>query len=117
VATPIEVVKRQGDRQREHSELAALASEWGAEIVVVGVPYTLDGSLGPAAKKYLREATALGETLDIEVVPYDERLTTVSAERSLMEQEMKAVARRRVVDKVAAAVMLQSWLDAGMPRV
>ena len=116
VATPIEVVKRQGDRQREHRELAALASEWEAEIVVVGVPYNMDGSLGPAAKKYLREATALGETLGLEVVAYDERLTTVSAERVLMQQEMKADARRRVVDKVAAAVMLQSWLDAGMPR-
>ena len=117
VATPIEVVKRQGDRQREHRELAALAREWEAEIVVVGVPYSMDGSVGPMAKKYLREATALGEALDLEVVAYDERLTTVCAERFLMQQEMKADARRRVVDMVAAAVMLQSWLDAGMPRV
>ena len=117
VATPLEVVQRQGDRQREHRELAALASEWEAEIMVVGVPYSLDGSLGPAAKKYLREATALGETLDIEVVAHDERLTTVSAERLLKDQELKDDTRRSVVDKVAAAVMLQSWLDAGMPRV
>ncbi len=117
MAMPIEVVKRQGDRRREHRELADLASEWEAEIVVVGVPYNMDGSLGDAAKKYLREASALGEALGLEVVPYDERLTTVSADRFLMQQEMNAEARRRVVDKVAAAVMLQSWLDAGMPRV
>lgn len=116
MAMPIEVVERQGDRRREHRELADLASEWEAEIVVVGVPYNMDGSLGEAAKKYLREAAALGEALGLEVVPYDERLTTVSADRFLMQQEMKAEARRRVVDKVAAAVMLQSWLDAGMPR-
>ena len=116
LATPIEVVKRQGDRRREHRELAGLASEWEAEVVVVGVPYNMDGSLGESAKKCLREAVALGEALGLEVVPYDERLTTVTAERCLMHQEMKAEARRRVVDKVAAAVLLQSWLDAGMPR-
>lgn len=116
LATPIEVLERQGDRGREHLALADLATEWEAEIVVVGVPYNMDGSLGPAAKKHLREAKALGEALGLEVVAYDERLTTVSAERFLMQQEMKADARRRVVDKVAAAVMLQSWLDAGMPR-
>lgn len=116
LATPIEVLERQGDRRREHRELADLATEWEAEIVVVGVPYNMDGSLGPAARKHLREAKALGEALGLEVVAYDERLTTVSAERFLMQQEMKADARRRVVDKVAAAVMLQSWLDAGMPR-
>ena len=116
LATPIEVVARQGDRRLEHRELADLAGEWEAEIVVVGVPYNMDGSLGSVAKKHLREAKALGEALGLEVVAYDERLTTVSAERFLMQQEMKADARRRVVDKVAAAVMLQSWLDAGMPR-
>jgi len=116
MAMPIEVVERQGDRRREHRELADLAREWEAEILVVGVPYNMDGSLGEAAKKCLREAAALGEALDLEVVPCDERLTTVSADRFLMQQEMKAEARRRVVDKVAAAVMLQSWLDGGMPR-
>jgi putative Holliday junction resolvase len=116
IATPIEVVKRSGDRGREHREIAALVEEWEAEIVVVGLPYNMDGSIGPMAKKCLSETKALGDTLDVPVVPYDERLTTVSAERSLMEQQMKADARRRVVDKVAAAVMLQAWLDGGMPH-
>lgn len=116
LAMPIEVLRRCGDRGREHREIAGLVVEWEAEIVVVGLPYNMDGSAGPQAKKYLAEAKALGDTLDVPVVPYDERLTTVTAERSLMEQQMKADARRRVVDKVAAAVMLQAWLDGGMPR-
>jgi putative Holliday junction resolvase len=115
LAMPIEVLKRSGDRAREHREIADLVVEWEAEIVVVGLPYNMDGSVGPQAKKYLAETKVLGDTLDVPVVPYDERLTTVTAERSLMEQQMKADARRRVVDKVAAAVMLQSWLDGGMP--
>ena len=116
MATPIEVLHRLGDRRREHEAVAALVQEWEVEIVVVGLPYNMDGSVGPMAKKCLAEAKVLGDTLDVPVVPYDERLTTVSAERSLMQQEMKADARRRVVDKVAAAVMLQAWLDGGMPR-
>ncbi len=116
LAMPIEVLKRSGDRGREHREIAALVEEWEAEIVVVGLPYNMDGSVGPQAQKYLAETKVLGDTLDVPVVPYDERLTTVTAERSLMEQQMKADARRRVVDKVAAAVMLQAWLDGGMPR-
>ncbi len=116
LATPIEVVARLGDRPREHRIIVELVEEWEAEIVVVGLPYSLDGSLGPMAQKCLAEIKVLGDTLDVPVVPYDERLTTVTAERSLMEQNMNAEERRRVIDKVAAAVMLQAWLDAGMPR-
>lgn len=116
LATPIEVVARLGDRPREHRIVAALVEEWEAEIVVVGLPYSLDGTLGPMARKCLAEIKVLGDTLDVPVVPYDERLTTVTAERSLMEQNMNAEERRKVVDKVAAAVMLQAWLDAGMPN-
>ncbi len=116
VATPIEVLRRRGHRSLEHREIAALVQEWEVEIVVVGLPYSLDGSIGPMAKKCLAETRALDDTLEVPVVPYDERLTTVTAERTLMQQQMKADARRRVVDKVAAAVMLQAWLDAGMPR-
>jgi len=112
VATPIDTVHRSGDRPREHREIADLVHEWEAEIVVVGLPYNMDGSVGPMAKKCEAEAKALGDTLDVPVVLYDERLTTVSAERSLMEQNMNAEARRKVVDQLAAAVMLQAWLDS-----
>jgi putative Holliday junction resolvase len=116
VATPIEVLQRVGDRTTEHRAVADLVDEWEAEIVVVGLPYSLDGSVGPAARQCLAEIEELGDRLPVPVVPYDERLTTVTAERSLMEQNMNAVERRQVVDKVAAAVMLQAWLDSGMPR-
>lgn len=116
LAMPIEVVARRGDRQREHQAIADLVEEWEAEIVVVGLPYNMDGSVGPMARKYGSEAKALGDTLSVPVVLYDERLTTVSAERALMDQNMNTQERRQVVDKVAASVMLQSWLDAGMPQ-
>ncbi len=116
LATPIEVLRRSGDRGRDHRRIAELVAEWEAEIVVVGLPLSLDGSVGPAARAALDEIADLGDTLDVPVVPYDERLTTVTAERHLREQDMTTPERRRVVDKVAAAVMLQAWLDSGMPR-
>ena len=116
VATPLEVLERSGSRRTDHARVAALIEEWEADAIVVGVPYSLDGSVGPSARTCLTEIGQLGDTLDVPVVPYDERLTTVTAERSLMEQQLNAKERRRVVDMVAASVILQSWIDAGMPR-
>jgi putative Holliday junction resolvase len=117
VALPIEVVNRVGNRQAEQQLIADLVAEWEAEVVVVGMPYQLDGTVGAQAKRYAAEARALGDTLSVPVVLYDERLTTVTAERTLMEQNVKGQQRRVIVDKVAASVMLQAWLDAGMPNV
>lgn len=112
LATPYEVVQRSGDRGRDHRRLAALADEAGAEAVVVGLPLSLDGTVGPAAQRVLDEVDEIATAIDLPVETWDERLSTVTAERSLMAQDLKAPARRRVVDKVAAAVILQSWLDA-----
>ena len=112
LATPYEVVQRCGDRGRDHRRLAALAEEAGAEAVVVGLPLSLDGTVGPAAQRVLDEVEQIAAAIDLPVETWDERLSTVTAERSLMAQDLKAPARRRVVDKVAAAVILQSWLDA-----
>ena len=111
VASPYEVVERSGDRQRDHRRLAALVDEAEAEIVVVGVPYSMDGTVGPAARRALAEIRALGRALCVPVETYDERLSTVTAHRSLREMNVDAATRRRVVDKIAAAVILQSWLD------
>ncbi len=115
LAMPIEVLDRLGDRTREHRAIAELVEEWDVEIVVVGLPYNMDGTAGSQARRYAAEAKAWGDTLDVPVVLYDERLTTVTAERSLMEQNVNAQHRRHIIDKVAASVMLQSWLDAGQP--
>jgi putative holliday junction resolvase len=116
VATPIEVLARSGDVARDHRAIAALVEEWEATLVVVGLPLGLKGDVGTAARQVLTEIEALRATLQVPVETYDERLTTVTADRSLMEQGLRAEARRRVVDKVAAAVLLQGWLDAAGDR-
>lgn len=115
LATPYEVVARSGNRRRDHARIAELVAETEATIVVVGLPLSLDGSVGKAAKAARAEMAELAGTLSVEVTAYDERLTTVTADRQLIDQQLGARARRQVVDKVAASVMLQAWLDAGSP--
>ncbi len=111
LATPYETVTRSGDRARDHRKIAELVAEAEAEMLVVGLPLRLDGSHGPAAEGVLAEIEELAATVGVPVETYDERLTTVSADRSLREMKMKGAARRRVVDQLAAAVILQGWLD------
>ncbi len=111
VATPLTTVHRSGDRPREHREIRELVEEWEVDQLVVGLPLSLDGSIGPAAAAAMSEVDELRDTISAPIEPYDERLTTVTADRVLREQQLDARARRRVVDMVAAAVMLQSWLD------
>lgn len=112
VATPYEVV----ERGRHLARIRELLEETGATAIVVGLPYSLDGSKGPAARTIEAEVEALRSRLDVPIELWDERFSTVTAHQSLMDQKMKGDARRRVVDKVAAAVLLQSWLDAQQPE-
>lgn len=111
LAVPLDVVQRSSDRARDHRRLAELVAEAEAEVVVVGVPYSMDGSIGPAAKRALAEVRTLRRALEVPVQTYDERLSTVTAHRSLREMDVDAATRRKVVDKIAAAVILQAWLD------
>ena len=111
VATAREVLQRSGDPAKDHLRIAEIVEEVEAEFVVVGLPLSLDGEMGPAAKAVTAEVEALAAAVKVPVETQDERLSTVSAERSLSNLALKAPARRQVVDMVAAAVILQSWLD------
>jgi putative Holliday junction resolvase len=84
-------------------------------VVVVGMPLSLDGTAGPAARQVAREAAELACHLPVPVETYDERLTTAQAHRLLAEQGLDERARRKVIDQTAAAVILQSWLDQHRP--
>ena len=112
IASPLTVLERTGSVEQDHRRITALVAEEEAVRVVVGLPLSMDGSVGRAAQSALDEAAALAAVVGVPVETFDERLTTVSANRSLLEARMRREARRRLVDKVAAAVMLQSWLDA-----
>ncbi len=116
LAVPSTTVERTGDDGADRARVVEAVHELGAERVVVGLPRSLDGSEGPAAAWARAESAALAELLDVPVELYDERLTTVTAQRSLVAAGVKGRDRRRVVDQVAATVLLQSWLDGGRGR-
>lgn len=111
VASPHSVVQRTGNRATDHRAIAAVVVEYDADLVVVGLPRSMDGGLGPAAQAALVEVDELAAVVRVPVETVDERLTTVSAERALRASNVKGEARRRVIDKVAAAILLQAWLD------
>ena len=111
LATPYEVVARTGSRDEDHRRIKAIVEEVEAEILVVGLPLSLDGTEGKAAQGARQEAEAIWQTVSVPIELHDERLTTVEAERILKEQGLDAAERRNVVDKVAAAILLQAWME------
>jgi putative Holliday junction resolvase len=110
VATPVEVMDVGGVEDAAGAVLAR-ARELGAEGIVVGMPVTLRGEVGPAAERvaqFVEELRAAGE---LPVTVYDERLSTAEAERAMLEAGASRRARRESLDKVAAALILQAYLD------
>ncbi len=111
VASGVTVIQRSGDRLRDHGRLAQLVAEYDATGVVVGLPLSLTGERGPAAQAALDELDELASALGVPVTTHDERFTTIRANQALAAAGAGSRARRPVVDQVAAAVLLQSWLD------
>lgn len=111
LATPVETVRR--DRSGKHlRRLAALAAEFEAVEVVVGLPRTLADRTGPSAIDAIELAEKLAERIAPTPVRLaDERLTTVAAQRSLRAAGVRAREQRAVIDQAAAVAILQSWLD------
>jgi putative holliday junction resolvase len=111
LATPVETVRR--DRSAKHvRRLAELAAELGAVEVVVGLPRTLADRTGPSATDAIDLAGKLAQRIAPTPVRLaDERLTTVSAQRSLRAAGVRAREQRAVIDQAAAVAILQSWLD------
>ena len=113
VATPIDTIMRaRNDRAADHRAVANLVDEWEVGVVVVGLPLSLDGTHGPAANAVTGEVDELRGRLSVPVETVDERFTTVTADRHLREQGVRGKSRTAVIDRAAAAVLLQSWLDA-----
>lgn len=115
LASPYDVLERSRDRPRLVRDIARVVADEEVEVVVVGLPLSLDGGEGPAAQAARAEAEALAAAVAVPVVLHDERYTTVTAHRLLAEAGLDERARRRVVDRAAAAVLLQAWLDGGCP--
>lgn len=112
LALPVAVIERHNDRPRLHREIAETVRDHEAGRVVVGLPIDLQGDVGPAARSVLAEVEELRSAVGVPVEVLDERLTTRIADRALQERgDLDARARRKLVDMMAATVILQDWLD------
>ena len=92
-----------------------LAAQHGVEVIVVGLPLTLQGEQGPRAKRAIAFCEALRRHLTIPVHLIDERLTTVQGERALLETDTSRRKRKQVIDLVAAQLILQHYLETIRP--
>jgi putative holliday junction resolvase len=115
MAFPRPMIERTGDPAADRRAVAAVVAESEAVVLVVGLPLSLDGRHGPAARAATAEAAELASVLGdtgVRVETFDERLTTVSAEAALSGAGRRSRERRQSVDSAAATVLLQAWLDA-----
>ncbi|MDR1915730.1 MAG: Holliday junction resolvase RuvX [Synergistaceae bacterium] len=98
-------------------ELSGLLEEYGAEKILIGMPVRTDGTEGPEADKMKKIIASLRERFSgFEIIPWDERFTTTIATQALLEADVSRAGRKRYVDKIAAALLLQSYLDSGKTK-
>lgn len=111
VAEPFTTIKVLS-KDKTIAEIIKIIKENNIEVILVGVPYNMDGSSGAAALSALDFIERLKIETGLVVRPWDERLSTVAAERALLEADMTRAKRRTKIDKVAAALILQGYLDS-----
>jgi putative holliday junction resolvase len=111
VASALALVLRGRSHLDDHARLGELVTDTGANLVVVGLPLSLSGAAGPAARAVQDEVAELRRALPVPVELSDERYSTVVATQVLSAQGRRGRDRRQLVDKVAAATILQTWLD------
>jgi putative holliday junction resolvase len=109
-AQPLEVIDRR--RTDAVARIAALCTEYEVQRVIYGRPLRLDGSAGAAVEMVDKFIAELAPRLSVPQEPWDERLSTAQAERAMLEGGARREQRRERVDKIAAALILQSYLDA-----
>lgn len=111
MAQPLTVIEKSRNDTDIH-RIEKLVDEYGVDEVVVGLPVSLSGEIGPQAQAVLEYVEKIKAIIKVPVKTWDERLTTTAAERSLLESEVRRGRRKEIVDKVAAAIMLQGYLDS-----
>lgn len=114
-AQGVEVIRRKSP-EHDWDRLRQLVNEYAVEEIVVGLPKNMNGTIGPRGEICIEFAEILRDKLQMTVGLWDERLTTVSAQRTLIEADVSRKKRKLVVDKMAAALILQGFLDSKTKR-
>lgn len=112
-AQGVEIIRRKSESKQRQTlaRIVELAEQYQAEKIVLGFPKNMNNTLGERAQKSLEFAEALKRRTGLDVVMWDERLTTVEANRTLMEEGIRRENRREHVDELAAIFILQGYLD------
>ena len=110
LAIPIDVIERTGE-EVDLKAMLALINEWGIDRVVVGLPLSMDGSIGKQAEEVVAFSKALSQRISVPVDTWDERLSTVASERLMRDTGMKSGKRKAHRDAMAAAIILQGYLE------
>jgi putative Holliday junction resolvase len=112
---PVTVIARIGSPKKEMAEVRRLVEEYGVERIVVGLPLMMDGSVGIQAEKVLAFIEGLKRRVRVPIVTWDERLSTAEVERMLIAGDQSRAKRKQVIDKLAASVILQCYMDSQRP--
>lgn len=112
IANPLETYSRKGNIETDAKYIVDLAVEKDVELLVSGLPLGLDGKENVQTQKTREFVSAICELTDIPVKYLDERFTTLSAERVLIQGNVRRENRKKVIDKVAATIILQNYLDS-----
>jgi len=115
VAHSVKTISRQSTK-KDLEAIANLVSTHEVQRIVVGLPIRMAGTLGTEAKKVLQFVDEMRRSLSVSITTWDERLSTVQAERVLLEAGLSRKKRKKVIDKTAATLILQSYLDAEKRR-
>lgn len=102
---------RRTKKSEDIEAVKRICDEYSVETIVIGLPKNMDGSIGFAGEKIKEFSEFLKEAVDLEIVFWDERLTTVAAHRAMLEADLSRGKRKKIVDKVAATYILQGYLD------
>ncbi len=110
IASPLKTLQRKG-KLLEISDLRTIINEYSVKSLVIGLPMHMNGDEGEKCEYVTAYATALFESLNLPILLWDERMSTMSAERLLLEGDMSRARRKDHIDAVAASIILQSFLD------
>ncbi len=110
-AQGITTIKRESNK-KDYEAIEKMIGEYGINKVVVGLPKNMNNTIGPQGEKVIKFAEKLKNKFKIDLIYIDERMTTMSAERILIEGDVRRENRKKYIDKVAATYILQTYLDS-----
>ena len=98
--------------EKDLEELKKICEEYSVESIVAGLPKNMNGTLGPQSEKVISFCDLIKKDINLPINMWDERLTTVAANRAMLEADLSRAKRKKIVDKMAAIYILQGYLDS-----